>query len=246
MNPSQSHGMEGPILCSVAFHTRPSFPPFDLLKHGLGEHTVKAFSEDRRMRAILLSLVTCLLVSCVSSTRARETHCLGATMMDAWQAEDDFKSAERAWRTAQQVRFERSPTRQDSLLQSLLVSKDSPSSITVTSASVRVDNSSDRLSEVDEERALYRQVVAAQARHLEMTEWYGRVARRVQTRVEEDDMLNPVLGTLVTSTAIVFYPIIRWNVRSVLWDGVDPDAPDDPVQVYCASRLERERSGLHP
>jgi hypothetical protein len=198
------------------------------------------------MRAILLSLVACLLVGCVSSTRARESHCLGAMMLDAWQAEDEFKSAERAWRSAQQARYERSPARQDSVLRSLLVSKDSPSSVAVTSAPLREDNSSDRLPEIDEERALYRQVIAAQARHLETAEWYGRVARRVQTRVEEDEMLNPVLGTLLTSTAIVFYPIIRWNVRSVLWDGVDPDAPDDPVQVYCASRLERERSGLHP
>jgi len=198
------------------------------------------------MRAILLSLVACLLVSCVSSARARESHCLGAMMLDAWQAEDEFKSAERAWRTAQQARFDRSPARQDSLLQSLLVGKDSPSSVAVTSAPLREENSSEWLQEFDEERALYRQVVAAQARHLETTEWYGRVARRVQTRVEEDDMLNPVLGTLVTSTAIVVYPIIRWNVRLVLWEGVDPDAPDDPVQVFCATRLERGRSGLHP
>lgn len=198
------------------------------------------------MRALLLSLVACLLVGCVSSTRVRESHCLGAMMLDAWQAEDELKSAERAWRTAQQARYERSSARQDSVLRSLLVSEDSPPSIAVPSAPFLEGGPSDRLPEIDEERALYRQVVAAQARHLETAEWYGRVARRVQTRVEEDEMLNPVLGTLLTSTAIVFYPIIRWNVRSVLWDGVDPDAPDDPVQVHCATRLERERSGLHP
>jgi hypothetical protein len=64
--------------------------------------------------------------------------------------------------------------------------------------------------------------------------------------MEEDEMLNPVLGALVTSTAIVFYPFIRWNVRSVLWDGVDPDAADDPVQVFCTTRLERESPSPHP
>jgi hypothetical protein len=42
-------------------------------------------------------------------------------------------------------------------------------------------------------------------------------------------MLYPVLGMLATSTAIVLYPLVRWNVRSVLWDGADPDADDDPV-----------------
>lgn len=198
------------------------------------------------MRAILLSIVACLLVGCVSSTREREAHCLGVMMSDVWRADDDLKSAERVWRTAQQARFERSSARQDSLLRSLLVSKDSPSSLAVSAAPLGEDTPSDRLPEIDEEKALYRQVVAAQARHLETAEWYGRVARRVQTRVEEDDMLNPVLGTLVTSTAIVFYPIIRWNVRSVLWDGVDPDAPDDPVQVFCATLLEQRSSGQHP
>jgi hypothetical protein len=66
----------------------------------------------------------------------------------------------------------------------------------------------------------------------------------VQTRIEEDEMLYPVLGMLATSTAIVFYPVVRWNVRSVLWDGADPDADDDPVQRFCAGRLgEAPRSG---
>lgn len=198
------------------------------------------------MRVILLSLATCLLVSCVSSTRERETHCLGATMLDAWKAEDEFKSAERTWHTAQQTRFEHSLASRDSSLLSLLVSKDSPSSFAVTSAPLREDSPSEPLREIDEERALYRQVVVAQARQMETAEWYGRVARRVQTRIEEDEMLNPVLGALVTSTAIVFYPFIRWNVRSVLWDGVDPDSADDPVQVFCTTRLEQESSRPHP
>lgn len=198
------------------------------------------------MRVILLSIVACLLVGCISSTRARESHCLGAMMLDAWQAEDDLKSAERVWRTAQQVRFERMQARQDSLLRSPLVNNVSPSSIAVTSTPLREESPGDRLPEIDEERALYRQVVSAHARQKETAEWYGRVARRVQTRVEEDEMLNPVLATLVTSTAIVFYPIIRWNVRSVLWEGVDPDAADDPVQVFCRTRLDQDSPSLHP
>jgi hypothetical protein len=167
-------------------------------------------------------------------------------MSDVWQADDEFKSAERAWRTAQQARFERSLTRQDSSIGSSFASHISLPSIAVTSTPVREEGSKDRLPELDEERALYRQVVASQARQMETAEWYGRVARRVETRMEEDEMLNPVLGALVTSTAIVFYPFIRWNVRSVLWDGVDPDADDDPVQVFCTARLGRERPGLHP
>jgi hypothetical protein len=198
------------------------------------------------MRTILLVIVACFLVGCVSSTREREAHCLGVMMSDVWRADDDLKSAEQAWRTAQLARFERSLARQGSPLRSLLDNNDSPSSIAVTSRPLHEESPGDRLPEIDEERVLYRQVAAAQARQMEMAEWYGRVARRVQTRMEEDEMLNPVLGTLVTSTAIVFYPFIRWNVRSVLWDGVDPDAADDPVQVFCAARLGQETPVLLP
>src|SRR5262245_27318926 len=198
------------------------------------------------MKAILAAIMVCLVVGCVSSTREREAHCLGVMMLDVWRADDEFKSAERAWRTAQRAHFERSPARQDSSGQSMLVSHVSPPSVAVASDPVRGESLNNRLPEIDEERALYRQVVAAHARHRESAEWYSRVARRVQTRAEEDEMLYPVLGMLATSTAIVFYPIIRWNVRSVLWEGVDPDAADDPVQVFCATRLERENPRLSP
>ena len=200
-------------------------------------------SRGCHMKPILLIIAACFLMSCVSSTREREAHCLGLLMVDVWQADDDFKSAERAWRTAQQARFEGSPAGQDL---SLLVSRVSPPSITLASDPAREDSSSDRLPEIDEERALYRQVTAAHARQKDTSEWYTRVARRVQTRVEEDEMLTPVLGALITSTAIVFYPVIRWNVRSVLWEGVDPDAADDPIQVFCTTRLERAGLGPHP
>ena len=167
-------------------------------------------------------------------------------MLDTWQAEDAAKSAERTWRRAQQARFERSPARQESSLRSLLVSNVSPPPLPVASVPHQGHSPSDRLPDLDEEQALYRQVVATQARHRETAEWYRRVAHRVQTRIEEDDMLYPVLGTMATSAAIVFYPLVRWNVRSVLWDGVDPDAQDDPVQRFCAARLEPENPALHP
>lgn len=198
------------------------------------------------MRAILLGIVACLLASCVSSARVREAHCLGVMMLDAWQAHDQFKSAVGAWRSAQQARFERSLARRESPLRASLVGNVSPTAVAVASVPHRDHDLGDRLLDLAEEHALYRRVISAQARQRETAEWYSRVARRVQTRMEEDDMLYPVLGTLVASPALVFYPIVRWNVRSVLWDGVDPDAQDDPVQVFCASRLEQESPGLHP
>jgi len=198
------------------------------------------------MRALLLSLVACLLVGCLSTTRAREVNCMSVMMLDVWQADDDLKSAEQRWHSAQQARVDRAQALQDSSVRSLFVSHASSPSGAFAPLPLREESSRDRVSEPEEERALYRQVVAAHNQQIEAVEWYDRVARRVQTRMEEDEILNPLLGTLVTSTAIVFYPFIRWNVRSVLWDGVDPDAADDPVQVFCATRLERENLGPHP
>ena len=93
---------------------------------------------------------------------------------------------------------------------------------------------------------LYQRMIAARARHGQASKWYGLVARRVQTRIEEDEMLYPVLGMLATSTAIVLYPLVRWNVRSVLWDGADPDADDDPVQRFCVARLEERHRSVVP
>ncbi len=86
---------------------------------------------------------------------------------------------------------------------------------------------------------LYRQLVRARFRHQEMVDWYTRVARRIQTRFEEDDMLYSVLSMFVSApVSLLFYPIVRWNVRSVLWDGADPDAENDPIQQFCRARVD--------
>jgi hypothetical protein len=198
------------------------------------------------MRAIVLTIMACLLASCVSATREREAHCLAVMMMDAWQAGNDVTSAEDTWRAAQQARFERSPAHRDSSLLSDRTANGYVFFGIITPVSVHTDSAGNQPSEVDEERTLYQRVVAAHARYGEASKWYSRVAQRVQTRYEEDDMLYPVLGMLATSPGIVFYPFVRWNVRSALWDGVDPDADDDPVQAFCAGRLGRDAPGPYP
>lgn len=198
------------------------------------------------MRPILLAILACFLVSCVSATRVREAHCLSATIMDTWEAKNDLTAAEDAWRVAQQARFERSLAHQESRSLSDWIANGYSHSGTVARVSVHSDGVSYRLSDSEEERALYQRVVAAHARYGEAAKWYGRVVHRVQTRLEEDDMLYPLLGMLATSTGIVFYPLIRWNVRSVLWDGEDPDADNDPVQVFCSIRLRKDIQNPHP
>ena len=197
------------------------------------------------MRTILLAIAACLLAGCMSSNRVREAHCLAATMMDTLQAKNDLKSAEDTWRAAQQVHFERSRPGQHFSSPLNWISNRNLDSGASSLVHRRAERAGNRTQEFDEERALYGEIVAAQARYRESAEWYGRVVRRVQTRLEEDDMLYPVLGMLATSPGIVFYPLVRWNVRSVLWDGVDPDAEDDPVQVFCTARLGQETHDLH-
>jgi hypothetical protein len=63
-----------------------------------------------------------------------------------------------------------------------------------------------RNSSTGKDDTLYRRVVAAHARHGEAIEWHRLVAGRVQTRIEEDEMLYPVLGMLATSTALCCTP----------------------------------------
>ena len=189
------------------------------------------------MRATLLIVLTLLLTSCMSATREREVRCLAAMMMDDWQTGRDVDSAEESWRAAEKARPQRSAAgHESSTLSAWIANNDAASGIVEQMAS-RGGGAGVHPSQADDERILYQRMVAARARYREASKWYGLVARRVQIRIEEDDMLYPVLGMLATSTAIVLYPLVRWNVRSVLWEGIDPDAEDDPVQRFCIARL---------
>jgi len=186
------------------------------------------------VRAILLILPTCLLTSCLSATREREANCLAVTIMDVWQTEHELTSAEQVWRMAQQAPSERSAQSRGSSGLSIQVADAPP----IGETAARFESFGFLASRSQEDARLYQRMVDARVSHGQASKWYGLVARRVQTRIEEDEMLYPVLGMLATSAAIVLYPLVRWNVRSVLWDGADPDADDDPVQRFCAARLE--------
>jgi hypothetical protein len=184
------------------------------------------------MRTLFLTVLFSLLTGCLSAPREREANCLAATMTDLWEAEQQLTAAEEAWRDGQLAFAQRSILPP---LPQRIAGKKSLSA-PVMPPGVRGDDFR-HLSFGTEEKALYGSIVAARSRRADASKWLGLVAHRVQTRIEEDDMLYPVLGMLVTSTAIILYPLVRWNIRSVLWDGVDPDAEDDPVQRFCAARL---------
>lgn len=193
------------------------------------------------MRTLSLTLLSFLLTGCLSAPREREAHCLAAMITDVWETEQQLTAAEEAWHRAQLV-----PGPPRALSVSAQPIADRSALPEVTSPAGRRHGDLSRLSfRTHEEMTIYGSMVAARSRHANASKWLGVVARRVQTRMEEDDMLYPVLGMLVTSTGIILYPLVRWNVRSVLWDGVDPDADDDPVQRFCAARLG-EADSLQP
>jgi len=79
----------------------------------------------------------------------------------------------------------------------------------------------------------------ARLRHQPTLDWYGRVYDRLQTRLEEEQILSDVQLVLLTGPALLLYPIIRWNFHSVMWDGADPDAESDSITLYCTDRLAK-------
>ena len=193
------------------------------------------------MRTLSLTLLSFLLTGCLSAPREREGYCLAAMITDVGEAEQQLTAAEEAWHRAQLVP---GPPRALSVSAQYIADRSAPPE--ATSPGGRRHGDLSRLSfRTQEEMTIYGAMVAARSRHAYASKWLGVLARRVQTRMEEDDMLYPVLGMLVTSTGIILYPLVRWNVRSVLWDGVDPDADDDPVQRFCAARLG-EADSLQP
>jgi hypothetical protein len=79
---------------------------------------------------------------------------------------------------------------------------------------------------------------AARLRHRETLAWYDRVYQRVRARLEEQQLLSEVFWTLAPTPGVAFYPVIRWNLRSVMWDGRDPDAESDEISRFCERLLE--------
>ncbi len=179
------------------------------------------------MRLLLVTIVAGLLAGCLSSVREREVHCLGTLMQDVWESKERAESLEADWRARRQERF-------DAATRARLMSNEFAPEPTAVSAPVPLSRT-----EALNEEALYERLTLARQAHRDTRAWYERVAKRVQTRFEEDEMLYPVLGTFVTAApaSLLFYPVIRWNVRSVLWEEGDPDAEDDPVGRYCLARL---------
>lgn len=78
-------------------------------------------------------------------------------------------------------------------------------------------------------------------------EWYPRVYERLASRLEEEQILSEVRWVLAAHPpSLIFYPIIRWNIHSVMWDGLDPEAGSDPLNQFCTARLAEETAPAEP
>lgn len=82
-------------------------------------------------------------------------------------------------------------------------------------------------------------LLEARLRHQSTVDWYGRVYDRLRRRLEVEQILSEVQFVLLTVPGLIFYPIIRWNIHSVMWDGHDPDADSDSITQYCTDRLSK-------
>jgi hypothetical protein len=186
------------------------------------------------MRVLVLTVLAGLFLGCMSTTRTREVHCFGTLVTDVLESKQEMESIKEDWRAVQQ----RHADQLSRMTQSTDDRIDSSTPVTVALMRDGMDRHSVSKKFVEPD-LLYREFARARFRYQEMVDWYTRVARRIQTRFDEDDMLYPMLTMFVSApVSLLFYPIVRWNVRSVLWDGADPDAENDPIQQFCRARVD--------
>lgn len=107
----------------------------------------------------------------------------------------------------------------------------------------RADTLADDAVRIDS-RIAHRQLQDARTRLWPTLEWYELLYDRLRLRAEEEEMLADTRLVLLTGPSALFYPVVRWNLRAVLWDGADPDAESDPVARYCTDRLAHEKMEL--
>ncbi len=190
------------------------------------------------MRAWWLALVLILLFGCATSLK-REGRCLASLTPDFLDATQELASLEAAWRLSL-LKSE------DSFLSSshwLSIEPDEPGIPArpfLSDSDPLESGSTDRHKEGRRAtQEAYARLLEARLRHQSTLDWYGRVYDRLRTRLEEEQILSDVRLVLLTGPALILYPIIRWNIHSVMWDGHDPDADSDSITLYCTDRLSK-------
>jgi hypothetical protein len=193
------------------------------------------------MRTLCALLLGVLLAGC-SIALKRDGQCLASLAPEFVQTREELAQREAAWREALARR--RAESAESSGLASSATNslRHAVSTSKVERTSIESDREGGRQTVPETERDAYAKLAEARTRHRTTVMWFEKVYTRIHTRLDEEAVLSQTLMTLVTSPAVVFYPIIRWNIRSVFWDGTDPDAESDPVTKYCTDRLSAEAS----
>lgn len=169
------------------------------------------------MKTTLLLAVCLLCASCATALK-QEGRCLESLTPDYLRAQQELEDLEMAWQA--------SALRRDLELN-------------------RGEDAYGQTGRAEAERA-YRRLIEARRTHRPLLDWYGRVYTKVRARMDEESMLTDLRLVLITNPGIVFYPVISWNIHTVMWDGADPDAESDPVVRYCKERLSLEVASARP
>ncbi len=193
------------------------------------------------MRTLCTLLLVLLLAGC-STALKREGQCLASLAPEFLQTRDELAQLEEAWRESL-VRRRAEPGEPTGLAATTTDSPLHPVNMPGAELTpVGSDRTARQQPAPEAGRDAYARLVEARMRHRTTVGWYEKVYARFRTRLDEEEILSQTLMVLVTSPALVFYPLIRWNIRSVFWDGTDPDAESDPVTKYCRERLSAEAS----
>ena len=183
------------------------------------------------MRTCCVVLVVVWLGGCASAMK-RDGQCLASLAPEFVNAHEELASLEASWRAA----LLRRDAELGSLLPPFAAKPDH-----LASASGPLQRESDSAARQEQARRAegeaYTRLMDAKVRHRPTLQWYGKVSERFRTRFDEEQILSEVRLVLMAGPGLIFYPIVQWNVHSVIWDGTDPDAESDPVTRYCTDRL---------
>ena len=190
------------------------------------------------MRTWCVVLVVVWLGGCASAMK-RDGQCLASLAPEYVNAHEELASLEASWRAA----LRRRDAELASLLPPFAAKPDYPVSPLPRESDLAARQEQARRAE----GRAYAELMDAKVRHRPTLEWYGKVYERFRTRLDEEQILSEVRLVLVAGPGVIFYPIVHWNVHSVIWDGTDPDAESDPVTRYCVARLSTPADSVaHP
>lgn len=167
-----------------------------------------------------LLVATMLLAGCATALK-RDGRCLASLTPEFLAAQEELQGLQETWRAL--------------LRREVISPPKAPQQGATTSSQLQTEGSDAR--QRVEASAAYARLVEARRRHQPTLDWYDKVYRRVVMRIEEEQLLSEVRTVLIPTPGLLFYPVIHWNIHSVMWDGENPDAETDPVTRFCTDRL---------